>query len=243
MNECFKKLYSKKQMDFYKVVEKNLEKEKKMFIITANPETFNIAENNNDFKSMLLDKEVTLVPDGIGIVKAANMLDYKIEERITGIDLANFLLDLSNKKKYKMALLGASKEVMDQLIKVIGERYPNIKLVKTENGYTSKKDEFFEELEKKDVDVCLVALGIPMQEELIYKHLKGFKKGIFVGVGGSFDVISGSKKRAPKIFIKTNTEWLYRIICEPKRIKRFWNNNVKFIFKIRKVRKNNENNK
>ena len=59
-----------------------------------------------------------------------------------------------------------------------------------------------------------------------------------MGVGGSFDVLSGTKKRAPQIFIKTNTEWLYRILKEPKRIKRFWDNNVKFIFKIRKENKN-----
>ena len=60
------------------------------------------------------------------------------------------------------------------------------------------------------------------------------KKGIFIGVGGSFDVLSGTKKRAPKLFIKLNLEWLYRIITEPKRLKRFWNNNVKFLFKIKK---------
>ena len=72
------------------------------------------------------------------------------------------------------------------------------------------------------------------QEKLIYKHLNSFKKGIFVGVGGSFDVISGTKKRAPKLFIKLNLEWLYRIVTEPKRLKRFYNNNIKFILKIRK---------
>ena len=81
----------------------------------------------------------------------------------------------------------------------------------------------------------MVALGVPSQEKLIYKHLDEFKKGIFIGVGGSFDVLSGTKKRAPKLFIKTNTEWLYRIICEPKRLKRFWNNNVKFIIKVKNL--------
>ena len=75
-----------------------------------------------------------------------------------------------------------------------------------------------------------------MQEELIYKHLNKFNKGIFVGVGGSFDVISGCKKRAPKIFIKMNLEWLYRIIKEPSRFKRFYNNNIKFIFNIKKYK-------
>ena len=98
------------------------------------------------------------------------------------------------------------------------------------------KDKVFREISKLNPDIILVALGIPIQEKLIYKHLNEFNKGIFVGVGGSFDVISGHKKRAPKIFVKLNLEWLYRIICEPKRIKRFYNNNVKFLLKVRKIK-------
>lgn len=82
-------------------------------------------------------------------------------------------------------------------------------------------------------DIMLVALGIPAQEKLIYKHLNKFKKGIFVGVGGSFDVLSGTKARAPEFFINHNLEWLYRILKEPSRIKRFYNSNVKFIFKVK----------
>lgn len=237
MNEYFKRLFCKSASDFYKVVEKSLKNNKRMFIVTANPETFIIAESNEFFNNMLLDKDVTLIPDGIGIVKAANMLNYNIKERITGVDLATELLNICNKNNYKIALLGATNEVMDCLLKVIKEKYPNIKVVKHENGYTKNKDKFFTSLSKEDVDVCLVALGIPMQEELIYKHLSEFKKGIFVGVGGSFDVISGTKKRASKVFQKLNLEWLYRLIKEPKRIKRFWQNNVKFLIKIKKLKK------
>ena len=95
-----------------------------------------------------------------------------------------------------------------------------------------------EKISKLKPDILLVALGIPMQEELIYRHMNEFNKGIIVGVGGTFDVLSGTKKRAPKIFIKLNLEWLYRIIKEPSRLKRFWNNNVKFIFKVRKEKQN-----
>ena len=87
---------------------------------------------------------------------------------------------------------------------------------------------------KLNPDICLVALGIHYQEKLINKYIDIAKKGIYVGVGGSFDVLSGTKKRAPKIFIKLNLEWLYRLICEPKRLKRFINSNVKFIFEVRK---------
>ena len=135
-------------------------------------------------------------------------------------------------------MFGAKQEVLNNLKEKIEKIYPNIKLLGMTNGYVENKDEEFQKIIKKEPDIVLVALGIPAQEKLIYKYFKDFKKGIFVGVGGSFDVLSGTKKRAPQIFIKTNTEWLYRILKEPKRIKRFWDNNVKFIFKIRKENKN-----
>ena len=90
----------------------------------------------------------------------------------------------------------------------------------------------FEDMKQKEPDIVFAALGMPQQEMLIYKHLKEFSKGIFIGVGGSFDVISGMKKRAPELFVKCNLEWLYRIVSEPKRLKRFWNNNIKFLFVV-----------
>lgn len=237
MLEFFKRLYVKSEEKFYKLVETNLKKQNRMFVITANPETFKYGEEDNNVKEMLLSSNTTLIPDGIGIVKAAHMLNYQIEERITGVDLASKLLEICNKNKYKLCILGATEEVLIALKNVINDKYPNIKLGTFQNGYEDNKDEFFSKISKEKPDVCLVALGIPVQELLIYKHLDKFKKGIFVGVGGSLDVLSGTKKRAPKIFRKLNLEWLYRIIKEPKRIKRFYNNNIKFMIKVKKLKK------
>ena len=67
--------------------------------------------------------------------------------------------------------------------------------------------------------------------------MMSFSKGIFVGVGGTFDVISGTTKRAPEIVQKLNIEWLYRIAGDKERIKRFYNSNIKFVFKLRKLAK------
>ena len=75
---------------------------------------------------------------------------------------------------------------------------------------------------------------------LIGKHYDKFNKGIFVGVGGTFDVMSGTVKRAPRIFIKLNLEWLYRIAGDKTRMKRFYDSNIKFIFEIKKLSKENK---
>ena len=236
MKKIFERLYAKNKNNFFELLERNLKNNKKTFIVTANPETFVESETNENLRKILLDSNVTIVPDGIGIVKASKMLNHDIKERIPGIDIAVELLELGNKLKKTIFLFGAKQEVIEKLKKVINVKYPNLKIVGSENGYVENKDKVFEKIVKAEPDIILVALGIPMQEELIYKHLNKFNKGIFVGVGGSFDVISGCKKRAPKIFIKMNLEWLYRIIKEPSRFKRFYNNNIKFIFNIKKYK-------
>lgn len=236
MRKLFDKLYKKGAQSFYEILSDNLKNNMKTFVVTANPETFMISEKNEDVRKMLLDKETVMVPDGIGVLKAGKKIGYNIEERITGIDIANELLKFGNEQKKSIYLFGSKQEVIDSMKIVIKEQYPNLKLVGTSNGYVTDKDKVFDEIVKLEPDIVLVALGIPLQEMLIYKHLNRFKKGIFVGVGGSFDVMSGMKKRAPKIFIKLNLEWLYRIMKEAKRLKRFYDSNVKFLFRIKKYR-------
>lgn len=238
MKEKLKQIYNKSCDDYFKLLKNNLKKEKKTFIITANPEIIMHSENDKKIEEMFNDKTVSIVPDGIAVVKAARMVGNDVTERITGVDIAEKLFEYCNELKKSLYLFGAKQEVIDAIKEVIDSKYPNIKLLGATNGYVKDKDIIMKKISKLEPDVVMVALGVPSQEKLIYKHLNEFEKGIFIGVGGSFDVLSGTKKRAPKLFIKTNTEWLYRIICEPKRLKRFWNNNVKFIIKIKRIKKN-----
>ena len=94
----------------------------------------------------------------------------------------------------------------------------------------------FEQIKELKPDIVLVALGVPAQEMLIYKHIKDFSKGIFVGVGGSFDVLSGAKQRAPEFFIKHNLEWFYRLLKQPTRLGRMMVL-PKFILVVKKDKK------
>ena len=234
MKKFLEKLYKNDKKSFFEILKKDLKNKNKKFIVTVNPETLMIAEKDLELKKILKDDSVSFVPDGIGVVKAAKMIGVDVKERIPGIEIAEKLFEFANESKKSLYLFGTKQEVLNNLKEKIEKNYSNIKLLGMTNGYVENKEEEFQKIIKKEPDIVLVALGIPAQEKLIYKYFKDFKKGIFVGVGGSFDVLSGTKKRAPQIFIKTNTEWLYRILKEPKRIKRFWDNNVKFIFKIRK---------
>lgn len=234
MKELFYKLYKKDKKSFYEIIRNNLISNKRTFIVTANPETFMNSVSDDELRKLLLDKDTIMVPDGVGVIKAGKKIGFNITERITGIDIAYELLEYGNELGKTIYLFGSKQNVIDLMGCTLKNKYPNLKLIGSSNGYVSDKDKVFEKIVELEPDIVLVALGIPKQEKIIYKYLKKFKKGIFVGVGGSFDVISGSKKRAPKIFIKLNLEWLYRIMKEPKRFKRFYNNNIKFILNIKK---------
>lgn len=240
MIKYFEKMYKGSKTEFYKLVKENLKNDTKMFIVTANPETLMTAKKNNNFKEAILDKDTTIIADGIGILKGAQILDYNIKETIPGVELCSKLFEFCNEFNKSIFLFGAKKEIVEKLVDVINSDYPNATVCGYENGYVQNKQNAFDKITKLNPDVILVALGIPEQELLIYNNLNKFNKGIFVGVGGSFDVLSGSKKRAPKLFIKLNLEWLYRIFKEPKRFKRFFNGNIKYILEIIKE-KNGKN--
>ena len=237
MKEYLERVYRKRKDEFYQEIEQKLINSEKEFIVTANPEILTMGDKDKEFDKILLDKNITIIPDGIGVIKGAEMLGINIPERITGVELTAELIRLCDKYHKSMYLFGATKEVISKMKILIEQKYSGINLLGTQNGYVEDKNAVMEDIKMKEPDVVLVALGVPKQEKLINEHLQDFDKGIFVGVGGSFDVISGSKKRAPKIFIKLNLEWLYRIAFSPARWKRFYEGNIKYVFKLKKEAK------
>lgn len=231
MKDILEKIYNEEENIFYSLLEDLLTTNKKKFIITVNPEIIMKSYKNIEIKEMLLNDNNILVPDGISIIKKAKQYNINIKERITGVDISSKALEICNKNKKSIYLFGSKKEVLDKLIININQKYPNINIVGFSDGYVEDKDKVMQEIISLSPDLILIALGVPNQELLINKYIEKAKKGVFIGVGGTFDVLSGYKKRAPKLFIKLNLEWLYRIICEPTRLKRFIQNNIVFMFK------------
>ena len=213
-----------------------LRERKKMFIVTANPEILMHAEQKPEIRTLLLETADAITPDGISVVKAMQSCGLPAKERITGVDLAEVLLKQAGEEGRSVFLLGAKEEVVSALAEKLQANYPQM-TVQYRNGYDGDKDAIMQEIAAAAPDLVLVALGVPAQELLIARHIGEFEHGVLIGVGGSFDVLSGKKQRAPAIFVKTNTEWLYRILREPSRLKRFWQNNVKFLGKVKKEAK------
>lgn len=234
ITDYLKRTFSGTAVEFYQQADQALEQGKKLFIVTANPEIMMSGERTPLIDRMLKGEETAVVPDGISVVKAMRRCGIPAKERITGVDLAEHMLQTAGETGKSVYLLGAREEVVSTLAEKLKKEYPRI-TVGYHNGYDGDKDEIFtREIVPAAPDLVLVALGVPAQEMLIDKHLPQFGKGVFIGVGGSFDVLSGLKQRAPAFFVKTNTEWLYRIAREPSRLKRFWQNNVQFLRKVKK---------
>ncbi len=234
LNQYLKRVFPGTAEEYAKRAEQAMLSGERLFIVTANPEILMHAQRDPAVERLLLDPRTEIVPDGISVVKAMEMLSLPVKERVTGVDLAERLLNAAGRQGKTVYLLGAKEEVVSALAKKLKLQYPAI-TVRCRNGYSKDKDGDFQEIKALAPDLTLVALGVPAQDLLIHRHLDEFPKGVFMGVGGSFDVLSGSKKRAPALFVKTNTEWLYRIAKEPQRLGRFWNNNVKFLREVKKA--------
>ena len=100
-----KKCFNGTNEAFYTKVEENLDKEQKMFIVTANPETFMRAHQDKEIEKMLMDDQTTIIPDGVGVIKGAQYAGIKMQENVTGVDLAKKLLEYANEKKQFIILM------------------------------------------------------------------------------------------------------------------------------------------
>jgi len=172
-------------------------------------------------------------PDGIGAVKALRQKGLNAI-KIPG---SEFWLDIIKKyeKEKSFYLMGSTQEVIEKTVQKLKKEFPNINIVGYRNGFLKNNDE--ENLKKilllLKPDIIFVAQGSPRQEYLMEK-LYEIYPALYMGLGGSFDVYSGYKKRAPKIFIDLNLEWFYRLIKEPIRIKRQINLLIFLYFLLRK---------
>ncbi|WP_035052162.1 WecB/TagA/CpsF family glycosyltransferase [Carnobacterium pleistocenium] len=211
---------NKTKETFLEELMERVEHNQKSFVVTANPEIVMYAKRNPAYMS-LITKADYIIADGIGIIKGSKILGTPIIERVAGYDLMLALLEEANRKGSRIYLLGAKEDVLQRTVAKVQTFYPSINLVGSRNGYFDLSDaSIIESVQATQPDMVFVAIGYPRQEQWIQSYLATASKGLLMGVGGSFDVLSGKAKRAPKIFIQLNSEWLYRLIKQPLRLKR-----------------------
>ena len=158
-------------------------------------------------------------PDGVGAVMALKKKGLNAI-KIPG---SEFWLDIINKYQNEKSfyLIGTTTEVIENTVKKLKLEYPNINILGYQNGFIDEKQkiELKEKLQNLKPDVVFVAQGTPRQEFLMDELIK-IHPALYMGLGGSFDIYGGDKKRAPKIFLNLHCEWLYRLLKEPTRFGR-----------------------
>lgn len=186
------------------------------FVVTANPEIVLAARKDKEYANIINSADY-VVADGIGIIKGAKILKKPLPERVTGYDTMLSLLSWANQEHKKIYFLGAKPEVAQTLSSKIKETYPGIHIAGINDGYFKDDSYIVETIKNSNPDIIFVALGFPKQEFFINEH-RHISDSIWMGVGGSFDVLAGYSKHAPIFWQKHHLEWFYRLLQEPQRI-------------------------
>jgi N-acetylglucosaminyldiphosphoundecaprenol N-acetyl-beta-D-mannosaminyltransferase len=193
------------------------------------------AQKDKQLKESIISCDI-INADGQGIVWASQFLNSPLPERVAGIDLMEELVRLASEKRYRIFFLGAREEIVKSVVDIYSNKYSDI-IAGYRNGYFSKEDEavIAQQIADSNADILFVAISSPKKEIFLntYKHL--IKTPFIMGVGGSFDVVSGFVKRAPKWMQNRGLEWFYRTLQEPRRMwKRYLFGNSIFIYLVLK---------
>lgn len=184
----------------------------KYYIVTPNPELLMLARDNAEYKKILNEAKIALA-DGVGVTIASRLLGKGHLERLAGVDLVDFLSREASVWGFTTGYLGAQANVAEETADCLQKKYSGLKV-------SFAKNELKDIKKMPKTDILFVAFGSPKQEIWIKSNLSKLPVKIAVGVGGSFDMISGRVPRAPKLIRDLGFEWLFRLIIQPWRIKR-----------------------
>jgi len=188
-------------------------------VVTADASGHVIAAGDPEFLR-IVNNAALVTPDSTGILWAARRLGMPLEERVSGVDLAEQLCARSAERGYDVYFYGAAPGVAESAAETMRRRYPGARIVGTADGFQNTPEQqaaLLADIQSKRPAVLLVAMGIPKQEKWIVRHLKELGTPVCMGVGGSFDVFSGQVSRAPLWMQQRGLEWLYRLYQNPKK--------------------------
>ncbi|MBS3786562.1 WecB/TagA/CpsF family glycosyltransferase [Candidatus Bipolaricaulota bacterium] len=176
-----------------------------------------IRASEDELLSKAFARADVVTPDGFGLIWASSVHDLPLNQRVAGIDLIEEVLNSA--ENLKLYLLGSKPGVAEKAGNNLTERYEGVEVTGTHHGYIPVDcQEVVSEINKIKPDLLLVGMGVPKQENWITEHIESLDANVVMGVGGSFDVLSGNLSRAPQWMRQRGLEWLYRIWLEPRRL-------------------------
>lgn len=198
-----------------------LKGEKLSIIVTPNSEILYNATKDDALKAVITQADM-VIPDGIGLVKASQILGEPFEERVTGIDFTRKALMRLTELGGSVYFLGAKPGIAEKAAENLKKEISGLIVAGTHDGYfkPEEEDAIVESINASGANFLCLALGSPKQELFAKRYAKELSPKVAIGIGGSLDVWSGTLNRAPQFYIDHGLEWLYRLFQEPSRIGR-----------------------
>ena len=178
------------------------------------------------------------VPDGISLIWIGKIKGFHLRRRVTGSELMWAFFNVADAKGYSSFFYGDTEETLALLSERVQSNFPNHKIAGMLSPPFTAPTPNSEERDLKVInesgaDVLWVGLGLPKQEEWIFRNRDRLTVPVAIGVGASFKFLSGQVVRAPDWVGRNGMEWLWRLITEPRRVwRRIFLDGPCFIFLV-----------
>lgn len=178
---------------------------------------------------------IMAIPDGGPLSTVGRKRGFKDMKRTTGPSYMEEILKISVEKGYRHYFYGSTADTLHKLSEVLQQKYLGINIAGMYSPpfralNEEENENVIKQINETNPDFVWIGLGAPKQERWMAEH-QGKVNGFMVGVGAAFDYFAGNIKRAPEWMQKSNLEWLYRLMQDPKRLfRRYWHTNIKFIW-------------
>jgi N-acetylglucosaminyldiphosphoundecaprenol N-acetyl-beta-D-mannosaminyltransferase len=201
-------------------------------VITANASHLCMMRRDPDLASACRAAHLT-VADGMSVVWALRASGQYAPERVAGVDLMARLLAAAGQHRLRVYFLGARSEVVTALVERSRTQYPGLEVAGFRDGYFGPEDHLslVEEIRASGAHMLFVGMPSPFKETWCERHRERLQVPVIMGVGGSFDVLAGFIRRAPRWVQSLGLEWFWRLLMEPRKLwKRYLITNSEFVW-------------
>lgn len=208
------------------------------YVVTPNAQHILLLQRDEHLRRVYRDAFL-VVPDGVSLLYAARLLGAPLRGRVNGTDLFEYLCRIAAREELGIYLLGGRPDAADISAQVLRDRYPTLRIAGTYCPPYGFEDDPCElaaiqrSIRAAAPDILFVGLGTPKQEFWIYANHGELNVPLSIGIGASFDFVSGIIRRAPRLLQKIGLEWLFRLLTEPRRLwRRYLISNPLFVMLV-----------
>jgi N-acetylglucosaminyldiphosphoundecaprenol N-acetyl-beta-D-mannosaminyltransferase len=226
--------------DLLEFIDRAIRTQHHSYILTCNVDHVIKLRKDDEFRRVYSDAGA-VVADGMPIIWASKLLRKPLKEKVSGSDLFHKLGEAFEERNYRLFFLGSASGVPEKAMSNLQESFPRMNIVgcySPSYGFEKNEEEnkrIVEMLIESRPDIVFVGVGAPKQEKWIYQHYETYRAPVSIGVGATFDFLSGSVKRAPSFMQKAGFEWFWRLSQEPRRLwKRYLIEDSQFVLLLAK---------